>query len=453
VRHGPLLFVLLLLLALLPPSASAQIAVGQHFPQTGHGVTDEGGIRFLSEFRRLGGVDAVGYPASERFQWEGFTVQVFQRAIFQWRPETRSVAFVNVFDRMHALGKDDWLRNARQTPPPRTFDDAGKPWEQVVRNHLAVLDGYPALRAKYMGVVGDPIEVNGLPQSDVVDVGNAFVVRCQRVVLQQWKEDVPWAKKGEVTVALGGDIAKEAGILPEGAPLGATAAPAAPAASGKTIVLDPGHGGFESGAARASGPRLVEKDFVLDVGLRLAARLRAAGHRVVLTRDEDRQVNAAGRELNGDGKVDVDDDLQARVDVSNEAGADLFVSLHANGGTPSMRGLSTFYCASCSNAEPSRRLAAQLHRSVLGTLRPFGGTEFGAGLFDEAGLGKPYGHLFVIGPKTPRVARVNRAPAQVLIELLFISNAADAALLGRDDVRDALAAGLQTGIEGYLAGR
>jgi hypothetical protein len=33
-------------------------------------------------------------------------------------------------------------------------------------------------------------------------------------VFQEWKEDVPWAKAGQVTVALGGDIAKEAGILP-----------------------------------------------------------------------------------------------------------------------------------------------------------------------------------------------------------------------------------------------
>ena len=39
-------------------------------------------------------------------------------------------------------------------------------------------------------------------------------MRAQRVVFQEWKEDVPWARRGEVTVALGGDIAKEAGILP-----------------------------------------------------------------------------------------------------------------------------------------------------------------------------------------------------------------------------------------------
>lgn len=117
-----------------------------------------------------------------------------------------------------------------------------------------------------------------------------------------------------------------------------------------------------------------------------------------------------------------------------------------------MRGLSTFYCAACANADPSRRLATALHRAVLAALRPYGAGEFGAGLYDEAGLGKPYGHLFVIGPQTPRVARVNRAPAQTLVEMLFVSNSADAALLARDDVRDALAEGLEKGIAAYSGG-
>ena len=317
-----------------------------------------------------------------------------------------------------------------------------------MRSHLAVMDGYPAIKAKYMGVVGDPIQANGLPQSDVVDEGNALVLRAQRVVFQQWKVDVPWARAGEVTVALGGDIAKEAGILPDAAALRPVAAPSA----SKTIVLDPGHGGYETGAARSSAPRLAEKDVVLDVGLRLAGLLRANGYEVVMTREADGRVNTAERDLNGDGKVDEDDDLQARVDIANDAGADLFLSLHANGGTPDMRGVSTFYCASCSNAAASRRFAAEIHRRVVAALAPFDAGELGAGLYDEAGLGKPYGHLFVIGPRTPRVARPNRAPAQALIEMLFVSNGQDAALLARADVRDALAGALRDGIQAFVKG-
>ncbi|HUE75964.1 MAG TPA: hypothetical protein VMP10_03975 [Chloroflexota bacterium] len=194
---------------------------GRFFTQTGgssgrgYAVTDEGGIRFWTEFQRLGGVAAVGYPASQRFEWDGFTVQVFQRVVFQWRPEVGQVYFVNVFDQLHELGYDDWLLSARQTPRPKEWHEAGQSWAQIVANRLAVLDGYPAIKAKYAAVVGDPVQANGLPTSEVVDMGNHYALRAQRVVFQQWKEDVPWAKKGDVTVALGGDIAKEIGVLPD----------------------------------------------------------------------------------------------------------------------------------------------------------------------------------------------------------------------------------------------
>jgi N-acetylmuramoyl-L-alanine amidase len=455
-----------LLLGLIPSGAAAQsapdfaIANGRFFTQTsgsagkGYAVTDDGGVRFWSEFRRLGGVQAVGYPASQRFQWDGFSVQVFQRVVFQWRPESGRVAFVNVFDRLSELGKDDWLAQTKMTPAPGKFDDGGKPFDQVIRERLALAQANDTLGQAYGRAAGDlaPIDANGLPQRAIVDVGPAYVLRNQRTVLQLWKQDVPWARAGEVTVALGGDIAKEAGILPDPTalqPVDAPSAPAAPATRG-TVVLDPGHGGFESGAARNS-PRLIEKDFALDVARRLRDRLTASGVQVVMTREGDTQVNQAGRDLNSDGKVDVDDDLQARVDVSNEAKADVFLSLHANGGDPGMRGLSTFYCASCPTAAAGRRLATALHREVLAALAPLGATQFGAGVLDEAGLGKPFGHLFVIGPKTPRVARPLEAPAAALIELLFVSNAQDAALIVQPEVRDRVAAALASGVEGSLA--
>lgn len=475
-----------LLPGLLPVATAAQeapgapdvaIANGRFYTQAGGGggkgyaVTDDGGVRFWSEFRRLGGVESVGYPASQRFAWDGFTVQVFQRVVFQWRPESNRVAFVNVFDRLHELGKDDWLAQAKMTPPPRAFDDRGKPFDQVVRERLALANANGALGQAYAQAAGglSAIEANGLPVADVVDMGSALVLRNQRTVLQLWKTDVPWAKAGQVTVALGGDIAKEAGLLPDPAALlptdppparggddAASPRPRVPASGRRggagVVVLDPGHGGVETGAALTS-PRLIEKDVALDVARRLRDRLSADGARVVLTREGDTQVNQAGRDLNGNGTVDVDDDLQARVDVANQANADLFVSLHANGGEPSMRGLSTFYCASCPAAAAGRRLATGLHRAVLDALAPWGATAFGAGVLDEAGLGKPYGHLFVIGPKTPRVARPLEAPAAALIELLFVSNARDAALLAQTEVRDRIASALAQAIEGFLANR
>lgn len=197
---------------------------GWFFTQTGDGVsrgfsiTDDARASFWSEFQRLGGAAVVGYPVSRRFQCDGFTCQATQRVIFQWRPETNSAVFVNVFDLLSETGKDDWLQSTRQTPRPKAWNDAGVPWEEVKQQRLAVLDQYPELSSAYYGVAGgDPVEMNGLPVAEVTQVGDALVLRAQRVVLQQWLVDKPWAKSGGVTVGLGGDIAKEAGLLPKAA--------------------------------------------------------------------------------------------------------------------------------------------------------------------------------------------------------------------------------------------
>jgi hypothetical protein len=225
--------VALCLLALLAPMAIASPALpvqaaedwdipgGHFYTQTGGGggkgfsVTDEGGVRFWGEFQRLGGVQGVGYPVSQRFDWDGFSCQAMQRVVFQWRADIGQVYFVNVFDLMSGAGKDGWLLASRQTPKPLGPDfDGGLAWDQKVAKRLALLDANPAIKNKYYEVVGDPVQMNGLPTSAVTDMGNNYTLRAQRVVIQQWKEDVPWAAKGQVTVGLGGSIAGEAGILP-----------------------------------------------------------------------------------------------------------------------------------------------------------------------------------------------------------------------------------------------
>jgi hypothetical protein len=192
---------------------------GHVFTQTadgpgGYAVLDQDSVRMWSEFQRLGGVAVLGYPISQRFEWDGFQVQVFQRAVVQWRPEVDGVYFVNVFDRLHELGLDEWLSSARQTPPPRSFADEGLEWDGVVASHLGVLEESAPIRAAYWAAPTDPLLMYGLPVSDVVDMGNHRALRTQRAVFQEWKEDVPWARAGEVTVALGGSIAQETGALP-----------------------------------------------------------------------------------------------------------------------------------------------------------------------------------------------------------------------------------------------
>lgn len=189
-------------------------------PGSGYAILDTGTddhgqtIRFWSEFRRLGGVDVLGYPASRRFDCNGFICQATQRVILQWQPATNSANFLNVMDWMTSAGKDEYLLAFRQVPPPANFIDQerGLSFEQIRDRRYALLDAYPAIKARYFAA-SDPLAMNGLPTAPVTELGDAYVLRAQRIVIQQWKKDMPWAKAGEVTVALGGDLAKETGLI------------------------------------------------------------------------------------------------------------------------------------------------------------------------------------------------------------------------------------------------
>ncbi len=179
----------------------------------GYSITDDSGVPFWSEFQRLGGVDALGYPISRRFFMDGFICQATQKFILQWRPDQKQVWFVNVFDVLSEKNKDDWLFTVRQTPRrPDSSADAGLSWAAIQQRHWRILDGDPKIKA-FFEADSDPLAHFGLPIS-LADMGNAVVLRAQRAVLQRWKVDVPWAKAGDITVANGGDIAKEAGLLP-----------------------------------------------------------------------------------------------------------------------------------------------------------------------------------------------------------------------------------------------
>ena len=197
----------------------------------GYAVTDSDGIPFWRRFRELGGVDALGYPVSSRFIHDGFVTQAMQRLVFQWRPDVKDVYFINVFDVLSKAGYDDWLLAFRQVPKPSTFPEAGVQWEEIAATRLSLLEEWPVIRGKYFSVLGDPVAFNGLPTSRVADMGSHYAIRTQRVVFQEWKEDVPWARVGQVTLALGGSMAREAGLIPEDARRPESPPPAAPARS------------------------------------------------------------------------------------------------------------------------------------------------------------------------------------------------------------------------------
>lgn len=248
-----------------------------------------------------------------------------------------------------------------------------------------------------------------------------------------------WISALALLIALPGTAASQEAFPPNAlAPAGERSPVTLP-----LIAIDPGHGGRESGAAhRGVNGRvdLIEKEVNLQIALRLEALLAGRGFGTVMTRWTDSEVNLPARDLTGNGRVDPDDDLQARVDVANEASADLLFSIHSNGSTdPRVRGTYSFYCSAHPRGDEARDLAALLQARFLSNLRAVGYTDVVNGGFrDDGGLSKPFGHLFLVGPQTPRVARVSQMPG-VIGEALFVSNDRESTLLRDDAAIDAIA--------------
>jgi N-acetylmuramoyl-L-alanine amidase len=188
--------------------------------------------------------------------------------------------------------------------------------------------------------------------------------------------------------------------------------PPPPGSNPRLIVIDPGHGGSDTGAMQNG---LVEKDVALDIALRLRNLLVARGWQVNLTRDRDTDVYAPNAS-------DVAE-LQARVDVANFAGARLFVSVHVNSSTSSTpNGTTSYYYK-----PEDRALAVAVQRRLIPAL----GTK-------DDGVQKE--RFYVI--------RHTTMPA-TLIETAFMSNVNDAARLRSSDFRQSVAQSIADGIKDY----
>lgn len=217
------------------------------------------------------------------------------------------------------------------------------------------------------------------------------------------------------------------------------AAPAPAAAPAPLIVIDPGHGGPYSNA-NANGLR--EKTVNLQIALELRRQLLARGYRVVMTRTTDRAVTLSDIPtwnwrtwrwtFERDGHKGLfsgipRDDLQARVDLPNRLGADLFISIHNNGSANrSARGTETI--ASGKDAL-GVRLSQLVHRRIVAR----------TGLRDR---GAKKMDLFV--------CRWTNAPA-ILVEGAFISNPSDAYRLKQSWFRRRIAVGIAEGVDSWFA--
>jgi len=176
----------------------------------------------------------------------------------------------------------------------------------------------------------------------------------------------------------------------------------------KLIMIDPGHGGKDSGAR---GLKLLEKDVNLDVAMRIAQRLAAQDCTAILTRDSDVFVG-----------------LFDRAKLARQVGADAFVSIHCNAmPQPDTNwGTETYYYTPQSNM-----LAAILQQQLLEAL----------GRKDN-------------GVRQARfvVIRENEIPS-VLLELMYLNHQQEEQLLTKPAVRAAAAEAVVRGLRQYFEGR
>jgi N-acetylmuramoyl-L-alanine amidase len=216
------------------------------------------------------------------------------------------------------------------------------------------------------------------------------------------------------------------------------------------IVIDPGHGGHDTGTIGPKG--LMEKDLCLDVALRLGHEIeqKLPGAEVIYTRKDDTFIP-----------------LEQRTAIANEAKADLFISIHANSSRDhDARGIETYYLnfatsqesmevATRENAyseeslhdlqnliqkiarnekiEESKELASDIQDSLTRRLQTVSQNERDRGV-----------------KKAPFIVLIGANMPSVLSEISFVSNPSDERLLRKTDQRQRIADGLYRGIASYL---
>ena len=467
------------------------------FAQTGYRIDDDA---FWAYFRRRGGVRTFGYPVSSSFTLLGFEVQIFQRAILQRQPDG-SVAIMNVLDdgllpyttingsRFPAadpevvkgqplVGTPDYHAKALQfvkDTAPDVWQGRRANFFQTFAGAVKAEDAFPDGNVNPGLLLGFNLEIWGLPTSrPTPDPSNGGFVyqRFQRGIMHfdastgatQGLLLADYAKALLTGRNLPPDLAAQAaknrlyGQLDPGSPSWVKRPNELPATDLRgafrreaTVFVDPGHGGKEIGSSAKlpDGTTLVEKDLNLVVAGKLVALLRGAGYEVVTSRTTDTQVNG-GRDLTGDDKLSLDDDLQARVDRANAAKADLIVSVHFNGlADPTKRGTQVFYAEGRPFSDRGKALAELAQAALLEQLAAAGyETVDRRATPDSAVLGRG-NRYYLLGAASEIVKRPSAMPG-IIGEPLFLTNPDDARAVRQEKVQDAVARAYFRAIQAYF---
>jgi N-acetylmuramoyl-L-alanine amidase len=183
----------------------------------------------------------------------------------------------------------------------------------------------------------------------------------------------------------------------------------------QVIMVDAGHGGADPGVVGVSG--CLEKDIDLSIAQKLSELLRAGGACVTMTRERDTML--------GSGKPG---DLAARAQIAAAVEPAAFISIHGNSfpSQPSAQGAQTFFF---SGNEQGRLLAQAIQQALT----------------QDTGTSR-----VALAHKSAFILKHIAAPA-VVVEVGFLSNSAEEALLKEEDYQWRLAWAIYSGILDYLA--
>jgi N-acetylmuramoyl-L-alanine amidase len=221
------------------------------------------------------------------------------------------------------------------------------------------------------------------------------------------------------------------------------------------VVLDPGHGGIDTGTRAPTGQ--LEKDIVLDFAKRLRQRIESAGkYRVLMTRADDTFIP-----------------LAERVDIARKANASLFVSIHADSlphGEGDAQGATVYTLSNKASDAEAAQVAEMENRSdVVAGVDLKGEPDDVAGILIDLAqretktFSTQFAHKLVADLKG--VARLHKEPLKsagfrvlrapdvpsVLVELGYVSNRDDLKSLMSDSWRDRTADSIAMAIDTYLS--
>jgi N-acetylmuramoyl-L-alanine amidase len=196
---------------------------------------------------------------------------------------------------------------------------------------------------------------------------------------------------------------------------------------GATVVLDPGHGGIETGAVGPNG--LVERDLNLAVALVTKELLEREGATVVLTRTADYRIS-----------------LNTRAEIAQRLKPPVFISIHHNGGHDEERatpGTEVFFQVA---SPASRRLAGILYEELWAF---FDGVEGVTSWYADRDAGAKYRLGSSVGDYYGILRRTNGITA-VLSEAAFLANPQEAAVLADPEVQRGEAAAITRAVRRFM---